>query len=282
MRLVAWNVERLAPWLADGAAGAFATHVRDRLGDPDVLCLQEVGVRPEDVADVARMRALLPGYACHAALNRDRKNVRFRSGRAYGVATYVREAIAATAAAPAWDREGRVVVVALPAMRLAIANLYAVNGTSKPYVDPDTGVPHGDRHAHKQRFQQDLFALAGELAATADVILAGDWNVSRTAADVTPRLRTEEPHAAARAQLNAALAAGGWRDSYRDLHPDARAYTWFGRTRTGALDAARVDYIVVSPGLAARVAAADILTARADRPHSDHAPLVLELTTTRP
>jgi len=160
---------------------------------------------------------------------------------------------------------------------LAIVNLYAVNGTSKPYLDPDTGAPRGDRHEHKRRFQTQLLDLAAELRATGQVVLAGDWNVSRSAADVTPRLRTEEPHATARAQLNERFATDGWIDIFRALHPDARRYTWFGRTRTGALDAARVDYIVVGAELVPRVRAAEILDDRRLRPHSDHAPLVLEL-----
>jgi exodeoxyribonuclease III len=273
IRIVSWNVENIAPWLDDGA---FAEHVK-QLGAPDVLCVQELKLRAQDTELVDKLRALVPGYACHVALPRDPRNVRFRGGRAYGVATFVREEHAAVTATPAWDREGRVVVVALPEQKLAIVNLYAVNGTSKPYLDPDTGAPSGDRHAYKQRFAEQLLDLGDELRATADVVLAGDWNVSQTALDVTPRLRTEEPHATARAKLVARFARDGWVDAFRAAHPAARAYTWFGRTRTGALDAARVDYIVVSAGLAPRVSEASILAARALRPRSDHAPIMIAL-----
>lgn len=270
MRIVSWNVENLARWLSVGAE--FAAHVK-ALGDPDVLCLQEIRMRPGDVDDITAMRGLLPGYQCHFALANDPRNVRFRGGRAHGVATYVRgTAIAAT---PAWDREGRVVVTSVGG--LAVVNLYAVNGTSRPYVDPDTGVHRGTRHEHKQRFQTQLLDLAAELRAAGDVVLAGDWNVSRSAADVTPRLRTEEPHATARAQLNDRFARDGWVDAFRALHPEAKQYTWFGRTRSGALDAARVDYIVIGEELLPRVRAAEILDDRRLRPHSDHAPLRLDL-----
>jgi len=269
---VSWNVENLARWLT--ARDEFIAHVRV-LGDPGVLCLQEIRLRPGDAADIAAMRALLPGYSCHFALANDARNVKFRGGRAHGVATYIKDR-AVTSATPAWDREGRVIVTAID--RLAIVNLYAVNGTSKPYFDPDTGVVRGDRHEHKRRFQMQLLDLAAELRAAGDVVLAGDWNVSRTAADVTPRLRTEEPHATARAQLNGRFAADRWADVFRVLHPDVRQYTWFGRTRTGALDAARVDYIVVGEELLPRVKSAEILDDRRLRPHSDHAPLSLELT----
>ena len=275
IRIVSWNVESLVRWLEPGGPD-FAAQLA-ALGAPDILCLQEIRVRPKDTELVARMQALLPDHACHFALCDDPRNVTFRGGRAHGVVTFVaRDLGASTFATPAWDREGRVVVSAIPALQLAVVNLYAVNGTAKPYFDPETGEARGDRNAFKRRFQGQLFELAAELRTSADVVLAGDWNVSRTAADVTPRLRVEEPHATARAELDARLAAG-WVDAFRALHPDARRYTWFGRTRTGALDAARVDYFVIASELVPRVAAAEILDGRALRPHSDHAPLVLAL-----
>ena len=78
MRIVSWNVEALPRWL-DGALPA-QWH---RFGEPDVLCLQEVRVRPQDSALIAYMRAALPGYDCHCALNHDPHNGGFRGGRAY-------------------------------------------------------------------------------------------------------------------------------------------------------------------------------------------------------
>jgi exonuclease III len=39
----------------------------------------------------------------------------------------------------------------------------------------------------------------------------------------------EEPHATARAELNAHLARSGFIDIYRQLHPGSRGYTWYAR-----------------------------------------------------
>lgn len=260
MKLVAWNVETLAKRM-DALPDAVAA-----LGEPDVLCLQEVRIRAQDTADVAALERALPGYTCHHSLPRDPKNVTFRGGRSYGVATFVRGD--ARSAVPDWDREGRVVITR--AGDLTVINLYAVNGTAKPYYD-EHGAPAGDRHAFKRRFQAQILDTAAQLAP--NVILAGDWNVTRTALDTHPRLRTEEPHARARAELNARLEATGFVEIWRHLHPDERGYTWFNpRKRT--LDAARVDYIVISPDLVPHVTSATILPRQ---PWSDHAPLELSL-----
>jgi exodeoxyribonuclease-3 len=171
---------------------------------------------------------------------------------------------------PEWDREGRIVVVRRRG--LAIVNVYAVNGTSKPWFD-EAGAIAGDRHALKRRFQASVMDLGRELRKGGAVIMAGDWNVTRTAQDTHPRLRTEEPHAGARADLAARMADAGFVDIWRERHPGERAYTWFNRRARG-LDAARVDYVLVSSDLAPRVRAAEVL---ALLPWSDHAPVVVEL-----
>jgi exodeoxyribonuclease-3 len=233
-----------------------------------VLCLQELRIRAQDTADVAALEHALPGYTCHHALPRDPHNVTYRGGRAYGVATFVRRD--ASGEVPAWDREGRVVVTLQRG--LSIVNVYAVNGTAKPYLD-EHGRPAGDRHAFKRRLQRQVLELAASLRAHGGVIAAGDWNVSRTVLDTHPRLRTEEPHAQARAELNALLDETGFVDIWRQLHPAERGYTWFN-PRARRLDAARVDYILVSPDLVSRVRNATILDRQ---PWSDHAPIAVEL-----
>ena len=267
MRLVSWNVEnavRCLPALPG---------IADELGHPDVLCVQELRIREGDAEAVDALEHALAGYRCHYSLPRDPRNVTFRGGRMYGVATFVKGRWRAEV--PAWDREGRVVVVRRRG--LAIVNLYAVNGTAKPYLDK-AGRVADDRHELKRRFQSSLLDLGGALKAEGGVILAGDWNVSRSTLDTHPRLRTEEPHARARAELNARLDHEGFVDIWRERHPNERAYTWFNRRARG-LDAARVDYVLVSADLGPRVRAAEILERL---PWSDHAPVVLELDSCRP
>src|SRR5687767_9525894 len=151
----------------------------DELGAPDVLCLQELRIRRQDAEAIGALEAALPGYRCYHSLCRDARNVTFRGGRMYGVATFVRGNWRAEV--PEWDLEGRVILVRAPG--LAIVNVYAVNGTAKPWFDA-TGRVAGDRHALKRRFQASVMDLGHELRHDGGVIMAGDWNVSRTAQDI--------------------------------------------------------------------------------------------------
>jgi exodeoxyribonuclease III len=262
MKIVSWNIENVLPRLG------VLPEAAEALGAPDVLCLQELRIRRHDADAVAALEKALPGYRCFHSLARDARNVTFRGGRMYGVATYVRGRWRGEA--PEWDLEGRVVVVRKRG--LAIVNVYAVNGTSKPWYD-ETGRIAGDRHRLKRRFQASVMDLGRELKRDGGVIMAGDWNVSRTAHDTYPRLRTEGPHARARAELNARMTAEGFVDIWREHHPDERAYTWFN-DRSRGLDAARVDYILVSDDIVPRVRAAEVLERL---PWSDHAPVSVEL-----
>ena len=76
MRIVAWNVETLSRRLPD------LPGVLPALGDPDVLCLQELRIRAQDAVDVAALERALPGYTCHHSPPRDPHNVTYRGGRA--------------------------------------------------------------------------------------------------------------------------------------------------------------------------------------------------------
>src|SRR5512132_3723685 len=103
MRLVSWNIEYALRCLGD------LPTIVEQFGSPDVLCLQELRIRAQDRADIAILQAALPGYRCHFSLPRDPRNVTFRGGRMYGVATFVRGEWRSEV--PPWDLEGRAVVV---------------------------------------------------------------------------------------------------------------------------------------------------------------------------
>lgn len=289
MRVVAWNIENLAPYLgtsehvparATGTPPPALADVAAQLGSPHVLCLQEVRVRRSDAELIARVRAALPGHDCGVALCDDPRNARFRGGRLYGVATYARDELGVQHSGVQWDREGRVLVSLLARERLAIVNVYAVNGTFKPYFDHELGRLEGDRHGFKRRFNRRLMRMCQELRGLGlQLLLIGDWNISRSKLDTVPRLRTEPPHAQARQEFNEEFIPGlELVDVFRQLHPSARSYTWFNRRAApGRLDAARVDFALISSALMPHVRDAGIWQAPELRFRSDHAPLYVDL-----
>jgi exodeoxyribonuclease III len=277
LRIVSWNVDGLerVMRLPGGLEAIVAGW-----GGADVVCLQEIRVRPTDLVVVADAeRAMGEGYVPQLSLHRDRYNGRFRGGRAYGVATYAARHLAPRALAPlAWDTEGRVARMALDAAGVVLTNVYAVNGTFRPHFDPQTGAVVGTRHDWKRAFVDQL----GEaLASDGDRLVAiGDWNVTPAAIDTHPRLRTEGPHASARRRLaRDFIDALDLVDVFRAMHPEARAYTWFDRRaeRRGELDAARVDYALVARALVPRVVRCEVWSESERRAGSDHAPLLVEL-----
>ena len=273
MRIVSWNIEHWSRWLTDFRERE-RRHLVEDLGVPDVLCLQELEMRESDTENIERAHSELRGYDCFLSLPRDRFNVTYRGGRAYGVATYVLKPLKANGHVPDWDREGRVVITTVNG--ITIVNVYLVNGTNRPWFDPETGEQLGDRHAFKRALQK---LVLDEAAKLGDVVVIGDFNVSRSKLDVHPRLRTEEPHATARAQLNDRIEELGFVDVFRALHPTAKKYSWFARgaAARGRVDGARVDYALVSKDLAARVTEADIDESRANTVGTDHAPLWIAL-----
>ena len=221
----------------------------------------------------------------------------------YGVMTLLRDDCAkfegAVCRGVDWDQEGRVLILTSSANTdpdhppLAVVNVYAVNGTSRPYFDPATGKQIGDRYWRKREFQRLLAGNCKRLQKQGfEVVVVGDLNVSRTKLDVYPRLRVEYPHNVARKQFHELFLEGSddfsgekeqgselvnlnFVDTFRHFHPTERKYSWFAGG--GARDYARVDLILVSRSLKDRVAEAVILDGPRYRFDSDHAPVAISL-----
>ena len=105
-----------------------------------------------------------------------------------------------------------------------IATLYAPNGNPQP----------GPKFKYKLAWMKRLLAHAAELyALDAPVVLAGDFNVVPTDADIYPTksyaknaLVQPEPRALFRRLLDQ-----GWIDAIRTMHPDAPMYTFWDYKR---------------------------------------------------
>ena len=207
-----------------------------------------------------------------------------------------------------WDVEGRVLVIETKAVdkvpKLAIFNIYAVNGTELPYKDPNTGHTSGTRHDGKLRVHALLQAECRELEKTGfGVILAGDMNIARARLDGYPNLRTfPKQHCLNRAdfeakffasalkrtysledtaksvEANSANDAGlGMIDTFRHLHPEQKSYTYYPRTKSFGESCDRVDMILISSSLESNLEGAGMHETPSERGPSDHVPLFAEL-----
>jgi exodeoxyribonuclease-3 len=112
-------------------------------------------------------------------------------------------------------------------------------------------------------------------ASGRDYILCGDWNIAHKEIDLK-NWRANRNHSGflpeERAWMDELFGPLGWVDAFRVVNPEPDQYTWWsnrGRARDKNVGW-RIDYQVITPGLAEKVRAAAIYR---DQRFSDHAPL---------
>ncbi|KAI9781576.1 MAG: hypothetical protein M1816_002249 [Peltula sp. TS41687] len=305
-----WNVNGIEPLIQrpitayfgsrSGSDSSLRTFLR-RHTWPEVLCLQEVKIKPSDIATQRAVEAAAnsfkksehePGYLIRFCLPQDKHNAGGFGGKLYGVTTLIRMDVwqdVKRCRTVDWDREGRVLVLETKS-KLAILNIYAVNGTDRPYKDPDTGAQNGTRHHRKLQFHRLLLdECLGLEKAGFRVIIAGDMNIARGVLDGHPNLRTQpHQHVLNRADFNEKFFTSGRGlqaiDAFRHIYGDRRKFTYYPRNKDWGTSCDRVDLFIVSkelveaPGL---LLEADILDSPQERSTSDHVPLYITLNRTR-
>src|SRR6188768_3729097 len=243
MKIATWNVNgirareaQLCEWME-----------RDR---PDVVCLQELK------AEVAQIPA-----RCHL----DDYDIYWHGLRAYsGVSLHVRRGLfdaPPVFSHPEFDMESRIVQATLG--NTVIASVYVPNG--------------GKDYPAKLAFLERLVEWARlQHVEGREVVLCGDINIARADIDVHPRERKEgvigqRPE---ERELFASLLGEHFIDVGRKVAPDNdRLFSWWPpwRNMRQRNIGWRIDYILASPALAARVTDCVVL---ADVGTSDHAPVM--------
>ncbi|KAJ9638408.1 hypothetical protein H2199_007096 [Coniosporium tulheliwenetii] len=163
---------------------------------PHALLLQEVKINPKD----ERTKR-----AVQAAINSTNGSF---GGKIYGVASILRDDFCRARGVRVrdvdWDLEGRIHIIETRD-KLAVFNIYAVNGTESAYRSTETGAVVGTRHDRKLAFHALLLEECRRMEREGwRVVLAGDFNVARSRIDGFPNLR-EYPrqHCVNRADFNA-------------------------------------------------------------------------------
>ncbi|KAI9721612.1 MAG: hypothetical protein M1828_005102 [Chrysothrix sp. TS-e1954] len=311
LRIFSWNINGIAPFLqrsmdsfvkkqsADSVSAPSLRVFLKRHRWPQILHLQEVKVKASDRATkLAVERAVNspshdpdhgPPYAVRFCLPSNRFHGIGAGGKTYGVATVIRldylQNVVTQVREVSWDDEGRVLVIETNS-NLSLWNIYAVNGTSSPWRDPQSGKIIGTRHDKKLSFHQKLLEECKMLETQGwNLVLSGDLNVAREPIDGFPRLRTRpEQHVQNRKDFNCKFFddADGLRavDSFRYMHPTLRKYTWISTNQDWLASCDRVDYILLSRRLVEQsktLVEAEILMTPLDRGPSDHVPLSVTL-----
>jgi exonuclease III len=320
IRIFSWNVNGITPFLQKSITSFFSASKSEALKDsippaslrgflqrhewPSILFLQEVKIATKDTKTQDAVKTAVnsrlpseskdqgPTYEAHFVLPNDPQNARGLrgSGKVYGVCsilrTDLRKKYEVKTRTVEWDKEGRISVIELigDSAKLAIFNIYAVNGTENPYRDPTTGAAKGTRHDRKLEVHRLLMQECLELEAIGwDVLLAGDMNVAPDARDGHPKLRTfPEQHRINRADFHDKLLEGKGLvgvDVWRKMHGDERRYTYYSRGREWGTSCDRVDYIVAGRKAwdKGMVKASGIMDSEAERGPSDHCPVWVDV-----
>ena len=249
MRLLSWNVNGLRACLGKGFEESVLAL------NPDVLCLQETKMQPEQLA------FSLPGYR-HYLSSAEKKGYS-------GTAVFTkREPLCVSYGLdlPDHDREGRVIVCEFESFNLV--NCYTPNAQRELARLP-----------YRMRWEDDFRAFLVELDAKKPVVLCGDLNVAHREIDLkNPKSNrknagfTDEE----RGKFSELLDAG-FVDSFRAFYPDLQgAYSWWSYMRNARETNAgwRIDYFVVSQKIASQMRGAAI---HPEIYGSDHCPVELLL-----
>ncbi len=245
---------RIATWNVNGIRARYDEVVRwAARAAPDVFCLQEIKATSTQVPEPLTG---LPEYwsMWHGG-----------PGGYAGVSLHVArrwQPARPSFTSPAFDVDHRIVEATVG--DVVLASVYVPNG--------------GKDFAQKLGFLRHLTEwVDGHLGAGKRVLLCGDLNVTRSAADVHPSQKNERAIGQTQEErrLFEALLGRGLRDVVRDLAPDDDAlFTWWPpwREEKAKNHGWRIDYVLASAGFDAQ--SFEVLR---DEGTSDHAPLVVAL-----
>lgn len=252
MKIISWNVNGLRAALSKDALGwAWAQ-------DPDVLCLQEIKARSDQLSEEQQRGLKLPSVW----------NAAQRPGYS-GVATFYKERpdqVELGLGLPRFDAEGR--VIRTRHRDVLLYNAYFPNGQRGQ-----------ERLDFKRQFYESLLAICDDLHSGGEnIIITGDFNTAHRPIDLknpAQNARNSGFLPEEREWVQKFLDHG-FVDIYRQLNPERVQYTWW-TYRLSARERGigwRIDYFLVSAALAARVRHAVI---HEQVPGSDHCPVELLL-----
>jgi exodeoxyribonuclease III len=234
--------------------------------EADIICVQELKAQEADLSEemftIASGQRLMQGYFYAAQ----------KKGYS-GVGLYCHEkplAVRRGFGVAEFDDEGRYLEVELE--HLVVVALYVPSGSANEA-----------RLASKFRFMEiftpHMRALLERCKqAGKELVVCADWNVAHKEIDLKnwkANLKNPGFSPQERAWVSDLTGPSGFVDAYRVLEPETVQYTWWS-ARGAAWDnnvGWRLDYMLTSPGLAAKAKRAVVYM---EERFSDHAPLIMD------
>lgn len=252
MKIITYNV--------NGLRAAVGKGLPEWLGEqqPDVLCLQETKLQPDqfpaEAFEALGYKAYLfsaqkKGYSGVAILTKQEPD-HVETGM--GIEKY--------------DNEGR--FIRADYGDISVVSVYHPSGTS------------GDeRQAFKMEWLEDFQNYVVELQKTRkQLILCGDYNICHEPIDIHDPVRnaTNSGFLPEEREWMTRFLDAGFIDTFRFLNPDKQQYTWWSYRFNARKNNKgwRIDYCMVSEPVKPLLKEAYILN---DAIHSDHCPAVLEI-----
>ena len=224
---------------------------------PDIVCLQELKAADREFPIAA---IELAGYGAAWCGQRTWNGVAILARDAEPVVTH------RTLPGDSTDSQCRYLEAAIEGV--LITSIYAPNGNPQP----------GPKFDYKLAWLDRLIEHArGLIEADVPVVLAGDYNVVPTPADIYPTRSWDKDalvQPASRERFKRLLEQG-WTDAIGSLHPNEPMYTFwdYKRGRWGRDAGLRIDHLLISPALSSRLSDAGVDKAiRGETGASDHAP----------
>jgi exodeoxyribonuclease-3 len=226
--------------------------------EPDVVCLQETRAQEHQLAPEALG---LPGFTAYFVDSH-------RRGYS-GVALYARREPLSIRRTLGWDdmdSEGRFVQADFG--DVTVASLYVPSGITGPV-----------RQAFKMNFLERLLAVLAQLRRSGrEHIVCGDFNIAHKSIDTYNPARNSHVSGFLpdeRAWMDALIERLEWVDAFRVVNRESKQYTWWSNWPAAWERNLgwRIDYQMITPGLADRVAGASIYK---DARFSDHAALTID------
>ena len=252
MKIITYNVNGLRAAVSKGLPEWLAQE------NPDILCLQETKLQPDqypgEVFEALGYKSYLysaqkKGYSGVAILTKQEPDhVEYGMGM------------------EAYDNEGRFIRADFG--DLSVVSVYHPSGTS------------GDeRQAFKMVWLEDFQKYVMELQKSRpNLILCGDYNICHEPIDIHDPVRnaTNSGFLPEEREWMTRFLSAGYVDSFRTLCPEKQEYTWWSyRFNSRAKNKGwRIDYCMVSEPVRPLLKRAYILN---EAVHSDHCPMALEI-----